>query len=200
MKRLNAAAFACLLMTGAALAQEEGTLDRAFADAMSAHHEDGIKMADLASRKAASASLREKAAKMITDQRNDISELQRLRGDGPMTEPQEMAKLPGMMASSAMERDLARLEAASGEEFDAAFGEIMARHHAGAIEMSEHYLTTGSNDGLKAVARQIIDKQTHERSELAALHSHEDSHEHDAAPAATSMPRETEPRARMRKD
>jgi uncharacterized protein (DUF305 family) len=206
MQRLSSIVILSLLLaTPAALAQDPTPSnplapqapapdhDRMFADTMSMHHEDGIKMADMASRKAASAELRRMAGTMITDQRHEISELQRLRGDGPMTPMEEMRKMPGMMAESETTRDLARLEAASGREFDLAFAEIMAAHHAGAIAMSEHYLAHGTNEGLKGVARQMIDKQTREREQLLAMQQRQEA-------MTSSAAAETEPRQRLRKD
>ena len=212
MKRLGSAVFVCLLIAGSAFAQHDHSTmtgaehasmdhDRMFADTMSKHHEDGIKMADLASRKAKSAELRDMATKMITDQRHEISELQHLRGDGPMTSMEAMMDMPGMMPMSEMQRDMARLEAASGAEFDRVFTEVMPKHHDGAIRMSEHYLTVGSNGGLKTLARQIIDKQTREREQLAAMH--EQAHEtmtSSAQKTTTTTETATDSRRRLRKD
>ena len=213
MKRLGSAVFVCLLIAGSAFAQHDHSTmpgaghavmdhDRMFADAMSKHHEDGIKMADLASRKAKSAGLRDMATKMITDQRHEISELQRLRGDGPMTPMDAMMDMPGMMSMSEMQRDMARLEAASGAEFDRVFTEVMPKHHDGAIRMSEHYLTMGSNEGLKTLARQIIDKQTREREQLAAMHEQAPETMTSAAQetVATTTEAATDSRRRLRKD
>jgi len=184
MQRLISAVFACILVTGAAYGQHDHSMmspppapaspavsehDRVFADAMSKHHEDGIKMADLASRNAGSAELRAMAAKMITGQRHDLSQLQHLRGEGTMTSMDAMLHAPGMMSESEMKADMDRLEAASGKDFDRIFTEVMPKHHAAAIRMSEHYLTVASNEGLKTLARQIMEKQSREREQLIAM-------------------------------
>lgn len=144
--------------------------DVMFADGMTKHHRDGIKMAQMAVEKAESAELRAMAQKMIDDQTRQIDEMQRLRGEAPMTPMAEMMKMPGMMPESKMKQDMARLEAASGRKFDVAFTEIMPKHHEGAIKMSKHEFANGDNGGLRAIAQEIADKQSRERKQLVAMH------------------------------
>jgi uncharacterized protein (DUF305 family) len=144
--------------------------DVMFADGMTKHHRDGIKMAQMAVEKAQSAELRSMAQKMIDDQTREIDEMQRLRGAAPMTPMAEMMKMPGMMAESKMQQDMARLEAATGQTFDVAFTEIMPKHHDGAIKMSKHELANGDNSGLRTIAQQIAEKQSRERDQLVAIH------------------------------
>lgn len=144
--------------------------DVMFADGMTKHHRDGIKMAQMAVEKSQSADLRSMARKMIDDQTRQIDEMQRLRGDAPMTPMAEMMKMPGMMPESKMQLDMARLESASGQAFDVAFTEIMPKHHEGAIKMSKHELANGDNSGLRAIAQEIADKQSREREQLVAMH------------------------------
>jgi uncharacterized protein (DUF305 family) len=144
--------------------------DVMFADGMTKHHRDGIKMAQIAVEKAQNAELRAMAQTMIDDQQREISEMQRLRGDAPVTPMGDMMKMPGMMPESKMQQDMARLEASTGTAFDVAFTEIMPKHHDGAIKMSKHELANGDNQGLRAIAQQIADKQTQEREQLVAIH------------------------------
>lgn len=191
MKRTAAVAFASVLLATAAFAQTN--VDRMFADTMTKHHEDGIKMAQMAVDKAESAELRSMAQKMIDDQRREIDQLQSLRGEGPMTPMAEMMKMPGMMPESQMQRDMARLESATGHDFDLAFTEVMPKHHQGAITMSNHELQNGSNAGLKELARTIADKQARERQQLMAMH--EDIHAAHATMTSSSSERQ-----RMAKD
>ena len=182
MRRFSAIAFGCLLIATAAAAQtdphqhQHGMMsstmshDQMFADAMTKHHQDGIKMAQMAVDKAGNAELRSMAQSMIDDQRREIDQMQSLRGEGPAMSASDMMKMPGMMPESQMHEDMARLEAASGPEFDAAFTEMMAKHHEGAIQMAKHELQMGSNAGLKEIAQNIVDKQTREREQLLAMH------------------------------
>ncbi len=168
MKRYLAPLLMCLFATAAFAQPNEH--DRMFADAMSMHHEDGIKMARLALEKAQNAELRSMAQKMIDDQSREISEMQSLRGDGPRTTMEEMQKMPGMMPQSEMQRDMARLEAAQGHEFDLAFTEIMPKHHQSAVTMARDHRPKMQNAGLKEIASNVIQKQTAERQRLLAMH------------------------------
>lgn len=144
--------------------------DAMFVDAMTMHHEDGIRMAQMAVDKAESAELRAMAQKMIEDQRRDIERMEPLRPQGPKMPMEEMHKMPGMMPMSEMAEDMARLDATTRHEFDVAFTEIMPKHHAGAIKMAQHQIEKGSVQGLKDIAREIVDKQSRENEQLLALH------------------------------
>lgn len=168
--------------------------DVMFADGMTKHHRDGIKMAQMAVEKAQNAELRSMAQTMVSDQQREIEEMQRLRGDAPVTPMSEMMKMPGIMSESQMKQDMARLESATGRDFDLAFTEIMPKHHEGAIQMSKHELANGDNSGLRAIAQQIADKQSREREQLLAMHRDADDH---SAHAMTSSSTE---RRRMTKD
>ena len=174
MKRSIAPLLMCLFVAMSAFAHEgphdAADHDRMFADSMSMHHEDGIKMARLAIDKAESAELRSMAQKMIDDQSREITGMQSLRGDGPRTTMEEMQKMPGMMPESQMQRDMARLEAAQGHEFDLAFTEIMPKHHQSAITMARDHRPKLKNAALKEIASNIIETQTRERQELLAMH------------------------------
>lgn len=190
MKHIAAGISTVLLISGAAFAQTDPhaghnlqttqttqattstvtTHDRMFADTMTMHHRDGIKMARMAVEKAQSAELRAMAQKMIADQERQIGQMQSLRGSGPMTTMAEMQRMPGMMPESEMQRDMARLEAATGMAFDLAFTEVMPKHHQGAVVMSQDEIRNGSNDGLQAIAREIADMQSRERQQMLAMH------------------------------
>lgn len=106
---------------------------------------------------------------MIDDQTRESGELQSLRGDGPQSTMEEMQKIAGMMPESQMQREMGRLEAAQGREFDLAFTEIVAKHQQSAIAMSKDEVQKG-NTALKDIARNIIEKQTAERKQLLSMH------------------------------
>lgn len=197
MKRFFAPLLMCLFVVTAAFAHggPHGTADhdRMFADAMSQHHEDGIKMARMAVDKAESAELRSMAQKMIDDQSREITEMQSLRGDGPRMTMEEMQKMPGMIPESEMQRDMARLEAAQGHEFDLAFTEIMARHHQSAVAMAKDHRPKLKNARLKEIASNIIEMQTEERKKFLAMHESME-HGHERMTSSSSE------RQRMTKD
>ena len=208
MRRLTISAVAVLIAAFGAVAQTGTTQtstsmnhDRMFADMMVAHHEDGIRMAQMAIERAQSGELRAMAQKMIDDQRNDITRLQSLRGEGPRLSMEEMMRMhEGMhpeiavhvgMSEAETRRDMDRLHAAGSTEFDAMFTEVMAKHHDDAIVMSQHQLEAGTNASMKDLARAIASRQGPERDQLLAMHRQMDHHETDAASATASTTEST---------
>lgn len=156
------------LFAGVLVAQSEQ--DRKFADAMIMHHQDGIKMAQMAIEKALNAELRSMARKMIDDQQSEIQRMQSLRGAGPQTPMEEIHQMPGMMPMSEMQKDMEMLQSARGREFDATFAKTMAKHHEGAIRMANDEVQNGSLAGMKEIAQGLATKQTEERERLMAMH------------------------------
>ena len=51
-------------------------------------------------------------------------------------------------------------------DFDIDFANMMIEHHQGAIDMSQHELNAGTDEKIKAMAQNIIDKQKKEIQEL----------------------------------
>ncbi|WOF23730.1 DUF305 domain-containing protein [Microbacterium betulae] len=62
----------------------------------------------------------------------------------------------------ATDEELARLQSLSGAEQDCLFVELMIRHHAGAIEMTEAVVELGSVERVIDTARQMGENQTAE--------------------------------------
>lgn len=200
LKRSAVTLLGLLFLTTGAFAQtmaHEGhhsmSHDVMFVDAMTQHHRDGIRMAEMAVAKAENPDLRSMAQKMIDDQQREIADMQRHRGDAPMTPMDEIMKMPGMMPESEMKRDMARLESATGHAFDVAFTEIMPKHHEGAIKMAKHELTKGSSAELKQIAQTIADKQSREREQLLAMHQ-------DLSHSSETMTSSSAERRRMTKN
>lgn len=138
--------------------------DVQFLDTMSEHHRDGIKMMQLAVDKAQSQDIKQMAQKGIDDQNKDIDDMKSLRhSDAP--EAVNM-KLPGMMPKAKMEQDMAKLEAATGSDFDKHFLQTMIKHHGGAVKMSDDAMAKAKRDNVKTKAKEIHDKQ---KSEISAM-------------------------------
>jgi uncharacterized protein (DUF305 family) len=84
-------------------------------------------------------------------------------GDEPMTD-EEAQEAMGMASAD----EIAALEAATGQEADCLFLELMIRHHEGAIPMAEALLELGSDPRALQVAQAIKDGQT---AEIDAMES-----------------------------
>jgi len=138
--------------------------DVQFLDTMSEHHRDGIKMMQLAVDKAQSQDIKQMAQKGIDDQNKDIDDMKSLRhSDAPEA---VNIKLPGMMPKEKMQQDMAKLEAASGNDFDKHYLQTMIKHHQGGVKMADDALGKANDADVKAKAQEIHDKQKQEITQM----------------------------------
>lgn len=166
----------CLSCFGVAVAHDQkskvnsslSSYDLAFIDAMTQHHRDGIKMMDLAAKKAESQDVAEMAGRGAQDQKAEIDEMQRMK-PAPSQVSKMAGKIPGVMPPGKMMTELARLEKSSGKEFDRMFLQMMIEHHKGAVKMADDALTRGSDGNVKMKAREIHDKQSEEISQMKKM-------------------------------
>lgn len=115
---------------------------------MIVHHEQAVRMTSLVPGRAASDGVRMLARRIEASQEDEIELMRRwLRARGQaVPEAAEHAhhgahhgaRMPGMLTAE----QLARLESASGEEFDRLFLELMIFHHEGALIMVEQLFAT----------------------------------------------------------
>lgn len=115
--------------------------DVAFMTGMIGHHAQALVMSALVPGRSARADLALLAERITASQRDEISLMQQwLRDHGeeapdPAAHAQHdaghAARMPGMLTPA----ELARLGAASGNDFDRLFLEFMIRHHEGALQM-----------------------------------------------------------------
>lgn len=152
---------------GSADAAAQAAYDLRFIDSMTAHHEHGIEMSQMAVSKAGSAEVREIAQKMVDDQRRDTEELSswRERWFSGAANAHDMT-MPGM---SSMNMDMSKLQTASGHDFDHAFLEMMVPHHEGAMAMGRDGSSNAEHQELRRKAQEIADKQQRELDEIQKL-------------------------------
>lgn len=136
--------------------------DLQFLDTMTAHHQSAIDMARPAVEKAQHAELKEFARKIVEDQEREIAEMRRYREQWYAGKPPAMnMEMPGMM-DSMKGMDMNRMNAATGNEFDLMFLDMMTAHHAGATLMAREALTKAEHPEVKRLAQKIIDEQERE--------------------------------------
>lgn len=156
------------------LAHEPKNYDLGFIDAMIRHHQDGIKMAQMAIDKANHPALRALMEKTKDDQQKDIDKLQHWRDawypGAPKTAKHGIESMAGMMPESHMQMMMDKLQTATGKDFDMMFTEMMPMHHDGAIKMSRDALNRASHAELKKFAQNTIDKQEEENRKMHAWH------------------------------
>lgn len=140
--------------------------DLQFIDTMAMHHKMAIDMASLAGSRAAHAELKTMASKMIEDQQKETAQLKGWREQWYPSKPEAMnMNMPGMPESmKGMSMD--KLAAAKGEEFDRMFIDMMSRHHAGAIKMSETAAPKLQHAELKTFAKNLIAAQKEELAQM----------------------------------
>ncbi len=82
-----------------------------------------------------------------------------------MGDPVALDRMPGM----ATEDDLKALAAATGDEANALFVQLMSAHHQGGIHMAEHAATHAATDEVRLMASQMASSQTEEVGEMDRL-------------------------------
>jgi uncharacterized protein (DUF305 family) len=140
--------------------------DLQFIDTMAMHHKMAMDMARLAGSRAAHAELKTMASKMIEDQQKETAQLKGWREQWYAGKPEAMnMKMPGM-PESMKGMSMEKLAAAKGEEFDRMFIEMMSRHHAGAIKMSETSEPKLQHSEVKAFATKLVVSQKEELGQM----------------------------------
>jgi len=139
-----------------------GMTDAMFVPMMIKHHQHGIEMARLEEERGAAASVKALAAKIRQSQEKELAELKAhaehvAKGTSGHAEHDKMME----QQSQSM---MAKLKSASGAALDHAFLEQMAKHHEGAIAMTEGAKL--QDPELKKVAQKML---TGQRQELAEL-------------------------------
>lgn len=140
--------------------------DLQFIDTMSKHHQSAVDMAAMASSKVTLPELKAMTKKIPADQKKEIDEMKSWRDKWyPGTPGAENMDMPGMKSSMSM--DMSHLQSMkAGKDYDSMFIDMMTPHHQGAIQMAQEALTKAEHPEVKALAQQIIDKQTKEIEQM----------------------------------
>jgi uncharacterized protein (DUF305 family) len=108
--------------------------DVAFMQGMIHHHQQAIVMTDWVPDRTRSTSIRLMARRMAVSQTDEMALMRNwleARGIDPADHSHRHTPMPGMLNS----RQLAKLKAANGAEFDRLFLRYMTQHHQGALTM-----------------------------------------------------------------
>jgi uncharacterized protein (DUF305 family) len=178
MRRIAVAAAAMALLAACGQTADKGTqapatlqpsqADVTFAQSMIPHHQQAIEMAAFIQGHSTRPELIKLAGDITTTQSNEIARMRNwLRSWGKPEAMEGMnhdqMAMPGMMDQGEMDE----LKGLQGGQFDAAFVDMMSRHHQGAIEMANTELKDGSLPEVKQLARQIVSAQQREVRQLA---------------------------------
>ncbi len=141
------------------------------------HHEQAIVMTDLVADRAESAQVKSIAGRIASAQEGEIAMMESWLDEhaggsdagshgGHGTHGGHAGHhMPGM----ATEEQLDALRAATGEDFDRLFCELMITHHEGALTMAEDYLPHGLEPRALAMAQEVVTTQTAEIEHLRAM-------------------------------
>lgn len=153
----TAAVFFCF----AAFAQTSVPTDAKFLDQFSEHHMDAIKMAKMAEKKAENPELKKMARMMVKDQSKEIDQMKSWCKELFSSVQKSSSEMPMM--------DMKDLESSKGHAFDAAFSEMMAKHHQDGIDMVEKMSPEIKNEKIKQFALQTAQKQGQEKEKLKKM-------------------------------
>ncbi|MFN2455363.1 MAG: DUF305 domain-containing protein [Pyrinomonadaceae bacterium] len=140
--------------------------DLQFLDTMSEHHQAAIDMAKPAENKAQHMELKSLAKNIVADQQKEIAQMKSWRDAWFAGKPVAMnMEMSGMM-DSMKGMDMGKLNAATGNDFDLMFIDMMTPHHAGAVTMAQEALTKAQHPEIKKLAQGIIDAQKKEIAQM----------------------------------
>lgn len=142
--------------------------DVTFARAMIPHHEQAVRMSELAATRASDQQVSQLATQIKSAQGPEIELMQGwLKAWGQPTampghDMGAMGDMPGMMTPEQM----TALEGLSGAAFDRQYVDMMIAHHQGAITMAKTEQADGADPAAKELAGKIVADQT---AEIATL-------------------------------
>ncbi|MET9252823.1 DUF305 domain-containing protein [Streptomyces sp. NPDC003717] len=154
-------------------AQAHNAQDVAFAQGMVPHHRQALEMAGMASGRAASAKVKDLAARIEKAQDPEITTMtgwltawgEKVPGTAHSEHSDGMSGMTGMMD----DQDMTDLEKSSGAEFDRMFLSLMVEHHEGAVEMATTEQSAGRYGPAKKLAGEVVTAQQGEIAEMKAL-------------------------------
>jgi len=145
--------------------------DQTYIRHMTAHHAQGIGLAQIAAERAQDPHLRKLAMLMVASQagENRIFEnwwLSWFDTEMPDCSTEERAAMPGFLTVA----DMRQIKSASMDQFDSVFVELMSKHHRGAVKMADQMWHSSGDLRLRVMAHAI----RHEQQGEIALMEHAD--------------------------
>jgi uncharacterized protein (DUF305 family) len=143
--------------------------DVMFATMMIPHHRQAVEMADMALKKAKSASVKQLATAIKGAQDPEIKQMSGwLTGWGkPVPSPGMSHSVPG--GGMMTEQEMADLGKASSVAFDRMWVQMMIKHHQGAVAMAKTELASGQSTKAIALAKKIEMAQNAEIATMQKL-------------------------------
>ena len=144
--------------------------DVTFVQTMIPHHEQAVKMAELAATRASDPGVKKLAEEIKAAQEPEAVKMREfLKAWGKSEGMAGMDHGSGGMAGMMSDDDLTKMDKATGKEFDAMFLENMKEHHDGAIEAAKTEQSAGKNAEAKALADDVVSAQAAELERIDKL-------------------------------
>lgn len=131
--------------------------DAMFMNMMIVHHDQAIKMSELAENRTDN--------ERILELSSNISEAQKAENQQMTEWMRSLGLEPGNhhpMAGMASREEMQQLRNSNGSEFNQMFAELMIEHHEGGIEMASSFRETGRHAELKEMQGQMVEAQQNE--------------------------------------
>ncbi|HEX8869551.1 MAG TPA: DUF305 domain-containing protein [Lentzea sp.] len=140
--------------------------DITFAQEMVPHHQQALEMAKLVPDRSSNEKVRGLAQRIEKAQDPEITRMNGwLKEWGAEMKSHEGHDMAGMMSGD----EMAKLEKATGADFDKQWLDLMVQHHEGALVMARTELDQGKDADAKKLAQAIIDGQQQEITEMKDL-------------------------------
>jgi uncharacterized protein (DUF305 family) len=140
---------------------EHRKFDAQFLDQMTAHHLDGIKMAQIAESKASNPELREMGKEIVVNQSKEVDQMKTWRSRYFSSVAAAEEHMPKM--------DMSQMEKASGSSFDKAFVDMMTNHHQEGLRMAQAASGKLTNPEIKHFAKESVREQQADIQRMAKL-------------------------------
>lgn len=153
-------------------AMEGEDYDRAFVTEMIAHHQGAVSMANLALKNAKHQELKDMAQAITDTQMQEIRQMENWKVEwGYGSSNTDSGGMAGMdHGDGEMEQMMTemtrKLNALEGDQFDAAFLEVMIEHHQSALAMARPGVTNAGREEIRKLSSDIVIAQTQEISQM----------------------------------
>lgn len=143
---------------GPATDPEKARFERQFLEQMPHHHQMGLPMLQMCEQKATHGDLKNLCRETASKQQGEAEQMRGwlqswYQGKGAMSK----AEMNRMMSES--KTDMAKLQAATGQDFDRVFMMTLMKHHRQGIQMSKDAETRVEHPELKDLARKMAEDQ-----------------------------------------
>lgn len=132
--------------------------DVMFMNMMIIHHDQAIKMAELAPNRTDNENILELSRNISEAQRAENNQMAEWLRELGYQRPRDVHRMAGMASQSQIQE----LSNSEGSEFDQLFSDLMIRHHEGGINMAMSFSRRGKNTELVEMERQMIETQQNE--------------------------------------